>query len=128
MKEIRPLFVAQSGMLEIFYLTAKKLNILNKSSFLVSDMAYYYESFLKKYPDFEDSSNILKEWDIQKKARELWFSRNFFSIIILYINLYNFYKISFTLLQIEKKLYSSNFNNIIITYNISSNCNFRKFF
>ncbi len=92
MQEIRPLFVAQSRMLEIFYLTAKKLNILNRSSFIVSDMSYYYESFLRKYPDFEDYSNILKEWDIQKKAKskkELDFNEELIKLHLNYCDIDN---------------------------------------
>ena len=56
-------------MLEVFYLTAKKLNIIQNSSFIISNMSYYYEYFLKKYPNFEDDYNVLKEWEIQSIAK-----------------------------------------------------------
>ncbi|MEM4248360.1 MAG: hypothetical protein QXH80_03755, partial [Candidatus Nanoarchaeia archaeon] len=64
------IFFAQGRTLEIFYqllLRIEKQTQIGKIGFYVAGIDFY-ESFLKKYPGFENKYFILKEWDIYRDA------------------------------------------------------------
>lgn len=66
------IFVTQTAGLNLFYSLMKKLEnplSFDKVGFYVAE-SMYYDSFCKKYPDFESGTyNILKEWIITREAK-----------------------------------------------------------
>ena len=69
--KLRPLFICQSGLLDIFYDISIKKDLIKRSCFFISDLYHYKNFFLKKNPNFENNNSILKEWEIQQKSKKI---------------------------------------------------------